>query len=80
MNKYTIDFTAKTEGSYSLIPIVEKVETNDGIGDIICIDSVDNILGVSCDFDVDDKNNREFLKDNFKNYKAVSGFIRRLNQ
>jgi len=78
--KYTIKFEASSEGSYNLIPIVEKVETNEGIGDIICIDGVDNILEVSCDFDVDDAENREFLRDNFKDYKAVSGFIRRLNQ
>ena len=74
--KYTINFTLKKTGSYVELPINETVLENDGIGDSIgiyedCLSFVDTI-------DMDNKEVREFIKTNFKDYRAVIGFIRKI--
>lgn len=77
--KYTIDFDSEQQENSSCIniPVVETIESNDSYGDQIGIDRQDNTLWFDEYLDIDSEDIQEFIKFNFKDYKAVSGFIRR---
>ena len=76
--KYTIKFEKKQDGSYINIPIVELVKENESIGDIVGIYKDCNCLVVDEYIDIDDEEIKEFIKEHFKDYRAVLGFIRRI--
>jgi len=81
MKKYTIEYEKKEIGGNIEIPIIEKVEEFDSIGDQLGIDKEDNVLWFSTMFSEEDLNDEEvddFLRQFFKNHSSVKGFIRRL--
>jgi len=82
MKKYTIEYDAEfiKDSSYIAIKVIEPIETNEGIGDQIGIYKEDNILEFDECIDIDNEEIREFIKDYFKDYKSVMGFIRRITQ
>lgn len=79
MKKYTIEFKKKKlrSSSYFEIKINEKVLQNEALGDLICICKEDNTVEVFDCIDVDDIDVIEFIKEHFKDYRAVLGFIRK---
>lgn len=88
MSRLTVDFEKKVvTDSEILFPINETVEESEALGDFMGIMSyrvdfeMSNTLWIMRDYiDVDDKDVREFLRDNFFEYKAILGFIRRVTQ
>lgn len=82
MKKYTIIFKVEESGdsSYLKIPIVEEIEENEALGDKIGIYKEVGALEFDEYIDVDEEDVREFIKDFFKDYKAVLGFIRKITE
>ena len=67
---------------YIKVPI-ENLDTQDGIGDFLWIGNDEEhgaILEFIEDINVDDSDVREFIRDNFKNYQAVLGFMRKVSE
>lgn len=83
MPKYSINFekvNREENSSYISIKVVEEIESNESIGDQIGIYKEDNVLEFDENVDVEDEEIRDFIKEYFRNYKSVLGFIRRLVQ
>ena len=81
LKKYEIDYKPhreEEESSYISVKITEEVEENISFGDQIGIFREINSLEFDEDLDLDDKDIQDFIKDNFKNPKSVSGFIKRM--
>ncbi|MDY0138257.1 MAG: hypothetical protein RBR50_01035 [Candidatus Izemoplasmatales bacterium] len=80
MPKYTIEFSKShpRESSFIAIPIVEPIVSNENYGDEIGIYQEGNVLEFCEDIDTDDEDIRDFLKQHFKDYKSVLGFMRRI--
>lgn len=77
--QYDIEFEVKQDDGYKNIPMVGKVEQNEAYGDQIGICSKDNILWVSEDVDIENNEGaRDFVKEHFKNRRAVLGFLLRI--
>ena len=80
-NKYTIDFNDICEDDgYIEVKINETIEkTVDSLGSEMGIDKNSNTLWFTSYVNPDNKDVKEFIKDNFKKYQAVLGFIRMYN-
>ena len=82
MEKYTLDFESQpnqeSNSPYINIRIVEKIKTNESFGDQIGLYKENNSLEFDELIDIDEKEIRDFIYDNFNQPKAVCGFIRRL--
>ena len=78
--KYTIKHEVnRTDGSsYVDVPTIEDIKRNKALGDQIGVSEVTNTLWFDENIDIDDKDVRDFIKDNFKNPTSVMGFIRRV--
>jgi len=81
MTKYSIDFGTverKEDSSYISIKVVEPIESNESNGDQIGIYKEENVLEFDENIDIEDDEIRNFIKEYFRNYTSVLGFIRRL--
>lgn len=56
------------------------LEHSDNIGEQIGIDEDTQTLWFSANIDIDDEDVEEFLREYFKSYLAVKGFIRKITQ
>lgn len=72
------EFKVVEDGGYFLIPIEKHDRPNNAIGDQIGYDETH--LWIYDSIDIDDREIKEFLKDNFNNYRAICGFIRRITE
>lgn len=81
MTKYSIDFGTverKEDSSYISIKVVEPIESNESYGDQIGMYKEENVLEFDENIDIEDDEIRNFIKEYFRNYTSVLGFIRRL--
>jgi len=76
--KYTIkyEFANNNNSTYLTIPINEEIKENESLGDLIGF--YKEVGGLEFDelIDIDNEDVRDFIKDNFKDYRSVLGFIR----
>lgn len=74
--KIIVDFDKiENEGSYYIFPS-ENIEEDNNFGDLITISKTDKLAEISDFIDVDNKEIIKFIKDNFRDFKAILGFMR----
>ncbi len=76
----TEDITKEDDSSFYVFKPLETITEQEGYGDVITIDVETNRVYVSDYIDVDDKETRDFIKDNFICYQSLLGFMRRVTQ
>lgn len=79
--QYTIDFNdtiVPDDNGYVDVAIVESVQCNEALGDQIGITTDGNRMWFGETIDADDRDIKDFIRDNFKDYQAVMSLIRRV--
>lgn len=80
MQSVSLDLTTfSTSGSYYIFD-AKNIKHQEAFGDQICIDKASNTVEITDFIDVDNKEIREFFRENFYSYRAILGFMRKVTE